>query len=382
MRACLPALVLWVSPALADLQVIPGACPAGPDCLIAFTLDDLAASDARPVVVGDALFLVGIGRGPTGSRDSLMAVGIDLSGPPAIAEVTVLDATATERLGLIEIAPNGTAYALFTFDERDEQNRNRRVGAIQIFDELGQRRGRASAPYTPDWPVMSEWSPVDLLASQAGQNALTFQNGRMALRVGRFLLSAGLDDGQMQLVETGTSEGDDGIDRMIDLIFDPVGGDVIWVTPGLTGFFNHPADGRPAALNLATPPAAFPPDVVGHVGMIPAELEPNRSDYGRSYASVTLSPDGARLAVIRLTDDSCDPAPVAYDLMVYDTATGKPVWSQPGSRMGVVPLQLAWTRDNRLILIEARGAVDPPCGPDTGAPPAISVTIFDPRPAP
>jgi hypothetical protein len=382
MRACLFALIVSASPALADLVVIPGDCPAGSDCLLTFNLNDLAASNARPTVIGKTLVLVGIGPGPTGSRDRLMAVDVDLDGPPSISGVTELDATRTERRGLIEVAPDGTTYALFTEDERDHLNRNRRVGAIQFFDEFGQRLGRVSSPYAPDWPEGAYGSPVEVMTSFVGQNALRFANGRMALRFGRFVLSAGLDDGQVQLVETGEPSADDGLDAMLDRIFDPVGGEAIWVTPGLTGYFNLASDGAPPALNLATPPVADPLDVLGHTGMIPAELEPNRSDFTRSYASVTLSPDGAWLAVIRLTDNSCDPAPVTYRLDVYDTGTGKLAWSMPGTSDGVASLQLAWTPDSRLVLTEARGAVDPPCGPDPDAAAAVIVTIYDPHAAP
>jgi hypothetical protein len=381
MRAAFAALILATTPALADLRLEPGTCPTDDGCLATVTLRNLSASPARSLVIGDALVLVGIGPGPSGLTDSLMVVDIDLSGAPNITGVTELDATFTERIGTVEVAPDGTAYALFTHDERDHLNRNRRVGAIQFFDELGQRQGRVTSPYSPDWPETVEWTPVDLLESHAGTNALRFADGKMSLRFGRFVLFVGISDGRMTLTETAPAVQNDPLPDLLDRLFDPVGGERIWVANGLTGYYNYPADGSPSALHLATPPITVPLDVLGHADMIPAELEPNPDDYSRDYAAITISPDTSLLAVIRLTDTSCDPDPVPYDLVVYDTGTGKEVWSAPGTRPGIVQQGLAFTRDNRLILTEARGAVDPPCGPSDD-PPAIAVTIYDPRPAP
>lgn len=376
MRHCVLALALLSQPAKADLQIVPTGCPeAAVSC---FTLTDLSASPGQPVIVDPSLVVAGVGRGPTGARDSLVVVDIDLSGQGRLVGVTVLDATATERLGRIEIAPDGRTFALFTRDERDHLNRNRLVGAIQFFDEGGTRQGRVASPYLADWPVDAEWSPVDLMAAYAGTQALTFRDGAMALRFGPYLLQAGLVDGQMHLAGSGAAGADADLGALVNRMFDPLGGEGLALRPGLTAHHSFPADGRPAALYLSAPPLSDPPDVRGHLDLAPVPLEPNAADYSRDYGAIALSPDGTRLAVIRLTDASCDPDPVPYDLVVYDTATARPIWSQTATRSGIVQQTLAFTRDNRLVLTEARGAVDPPCGPDDGTAPAIAVIVYNP----
>ncbi len=122
-------------------------------------------------------------------------------------------------------------------------------------------------------------------------------------------------------------------------------------------------------------------DALAHAEKTPLVLEPNDSDYSRDYSSLALSPDGTRLAALRLADTLCD-APVAYRLVVYDTASGNLIWTTQGMRSTPAQQHVTWTPDNRLILTEARGTVDAPCGPAQDAP-AIAVTMFaPPLPAP
>ncbi|MCU0827951.1 MAG: hypothetical protein MUE52_11205 [Tabrizicola sp.] len=381
MRTCLFALALIPAPALADFRIEPRDCPADVGCLAAVQLTRFSQSPSVPVVVGDALVLVGIGPDDTNSMTSLLAVEITLSGTPALAGVTELDATTTERQGRIEVAPDGQTYAVFTVDERDHLNRNRLVTAIQFFDEMGERQGRVGPPYTPDWPEDLEGTPGDLLSTYRGTNALTFAEGRMSLRFGRFLMSARIADGAMELVETAPGSEEDGIEALANLLFDPTGGYGSWVQAGVMGFHNYAGDGRPPELGLARTAPSVPPDVLGRWTASEVILEPNEADYQRDYAAVTISPDGALLAAIRLGNSSCDPGPSPFDVVVYDTRTGRLVWTAPGVRTGVVQLGLAFAKDNRLILTEAQGAVAPPCGP-TEDPSLVRVTIYDPRPAP
>ena len=381
MRASLFALALIPAPALADFRIEPRDCPAEVGCIAAFQLTRFAQSPSVPVVVGDALVLVGVGPGDTGAMTSLLAVDIDLTATPALAGVTELDATTTERQGQIELAPDGRTYALFTVDERDHLNRNRRVTAIQFFDETGQRQGRVGPPYAAGWPEELEGTPGDLMANQRGTNALQFADGRMSMRFGPHVLSASIADGSMILVEDLPVSGETGISTLENLMFDPVGSEVIWAMPGLTAFYNHASDGNPSALGLARTEPLLPPDIIAHWSSPVVELDPNPSDYSRDYQAVTISPDGSLLAAIRLNDTSCDPDPVPFDLVVYDTETGQQVWSAPGQRAGMPRYGIVFAPDNRLILTEARGAVDAPCGPDA-APPTMMVTIYDPRPAP
>jgi len=378
MRALMLCLaVLVTGPAFAELAIKPAACAPDSNCLAAFTLSGLAASPSRPVVRGDTLVVSGIGPGPTGAPTSLMAVRLALTGPPALAGVTTLDATGPERPSPVEVAPDGTAYAVFTTDDRDHLNRNRRVAAIQFFDVQGQRQGRVVSPYLADWPAEVEWSPADLMGAQAGTNSLQFADGKMTLRLGRFDLSAGLADGRMELVEV--SSGPEMIEDVVNILFDPVGVSQAWAGPGVTGVFTYASDGSPAVLGLVRTDRETPPDVMAPLTLDLIQLEPNEADYSRSYEAVTLSPDGTLLAALRLDNSSCDPTPMPYALVVYDTASGQLLWSHAGVRQGVVQQDLTFTPDNHLILTEAWGAVDPPCGP-TDESPSILVTLYDPRP--
>jgi hypothetical protein len=378
MRAVILALMCLSQPALADLSVAPRDCPRV--AITCFSLTDLAVSPGRPAVVGEVLVIVGQGRGPSGTRDSLLAVELDLSSP-AIAGVTRLDATRTEREGLVEIAPDGATYALFTEDERDHLNRNRRVQAIQFFDENGQRLGRITAPYTPDWPDALEWSPGEVFLRLAGTNALIFAGPLFYAQIGDHVLSAEIATGKVSLYAPATADTAAflaGIDRL----FDPVGFETLWLTPAHTGFFTVATDGSGAALYLAEPGHEHWPDVLGYTDTVPRVLDPNPETEGgapdslRSYRALAVSPDWSRLAVLRLPDDRCDDSPVAYDVRVYDTTTGALVWSAPGVRAGLLVQDLVFARDNRLILTEAQGAVDTPCGPADPASPEVRVTIF------
>lgn len=378
MRRCLP-LVLLASPALADVQVVPVACP--PQAVACFTLTDLAASSGRPVVVGDALVLVGLARGPTGTRDTLMAVDVDLSGAPTLGGVTVLDATQTEARDPVEIAPDGTAYAVFTTDERDHLNRNQTMGAIQFFDETGQRLGRVAAPYAPGWPQEADWSPVDVYLSHLRTNALRFAEGAMTLRFGRFLVSAGLADGAVTVTDLGEGVGETDVVALADEALGGAGFQHLWVIPGLTAMANYPMDGTPATLRLARTPISEPPDALGHLGLDQTVAEPNPDDYLRVYESIALSPDGSRLAALWVQDQGCGAVQTDYSIAVYDTVNGDRLWSWQGVKTGIALQDLTWTQDQRLVLTEARGALEPPCGPDPAAP-VVSVTLFDPRPAP
>lgn len=378
MRLCLP-LVLLAVPALADVQVAPADCPA--QAVGCFLLSDLAASPGRPVVVGDTLVLAGLGRGPTGTRDRLMAVDIDLTGAPRLGAITVLDATRTEAQGQVEIAPDGAVYAVFTGDERDHLNRNRAMGAIQFFDESGQRLGRIAAPYAPDWPEDAEWTPVDLYLSHARTNALRFGDGVMSLRFGRFQVSSTLADGAVTVTDQGEGAGDADVIALADEALGGAGFQHLWMLRGLTAMANYPFDGSPATLRLARTPASDPPDVLGHVGQAATVVEPNADDYSRVYESIALSPDGSRLAALLVQDEGCGAVQAGYRITVYDTVTGARLWSHSGVKTGIAQQDLTWIADQRLVLTEAHGALDPPCGPDP-APPAVSVTLFDPRPAP
>jgi hypothetical protein len=381
MRAGLFALALIPTPGLADLRIEPADCPAEVGCITAFQLRNLAQSPSTPVMMGDALVLVGIGPGQTGTMTSLMAVDIDLSGQPSLAGITELDATQSEKLGAVEVAPDGRTYALFTVDERDHLNRNRRVTAIQFFDEQGQRQGRVGPPYVSGWPESLEGTPGDLMANHAGTNALYFAKGRMSLRFGRFLLSASIADGAMSLVETTPGTEGDGIEALANILFDPVGAQVIWAQPGLIGHYNYASDGFPTTLGLARPSAMTPPDVLGQLGAPAAVLMPNEADYARYFNGITISPDGTLLAAIRLKDASCDPDAKAFDVLVYDTASGQQVWSVTVTIEGIPRQGIVFTADNRLILTTATGDVQPPCGPSAD-PSAVTVTVYDPRPLP
>jgi hypothetical protein len=375
-RAIPILLALLPGPVLADLRLTPRDCPPGAGCPAAARLSAFALSPSTPAMVGEALVLVGIGPGPTGAMTSLMALKIDLAQPPVLSGVTELDATPTETLGTVEVAPDGRAFALFTTDERDHLNRNRRMTVVQFFDEGGRRQGRAGPPPPAGWPEGAEGTPGDLLASQAGTQALQFAEGRMSLRFGRFLLSAGIADGRMTLAETAPG-GEEDLEALANLMFDPVGGQVIRVRPGLTAWFTHAADGSPAQLALARTPASTPPDILAHGSGPERVIEPNAADYGRDYAALALSPDGTRLAALRRDAASCDPGPRAFALVVYDTGSGALVWSAEGVQDSRVQTGLVFTADNRLVLTQAQGAVAPPCGP-MDAPPAVTVTVYDP----
>lgn len=373
MRAICLAIAVMSGPALADLRIVAADCPVGAlDC---FQLDDLAAAMARPVVMGTSLVLMGLAPGPTGSRDRLVAVDVDLS-RKAVSGVTVLDATPTERAGMIEVAPDGSAYAIFTTDERDHLNRNRRVGAIQVFDAMGQRLGRVSSPYLPGWPDVVDWSPVDLMALYAGTGALVVRDGTMGLRFGDWLMTAGLGDGQLLLA----GPADQDLAALLNLIFDPLGYEGLALRPGLVGHYTFPADSRPAGLYLSRPPASDPPDVLAHLQGTPTLIGPPLEALSPAYSAIALSPDGTRLAAIRLSDTRCGPDPVAFELVVHDTDTGRLVWSQSGQRPASLQQDVSFTRGNLLILTEAMGALDPPCGPDTGSAPAVRILLFDPGP--
>lgn len=183
-------------------------------------------------MVGNALVLVGVGPGDNAAMTSLLAVGTDLTGTPARAGMTELDATITQRQGRIEVASVGRTYAPFTVDERDHLNRNRLVTAIQFLDEMGQRQGRVGPPYAPDWPAELEGTPGDRLSIHRGTNALTFADGLMSLRFGRFPMSARISDGAMDLVETAPGSDEAGLEALANLLFDPLGAYGTWVQSG------------------------------------------------------------------------------------------------------------------------------------------------------
>ena len=369
------AFVLLANPALADLRVGPADCP--PEAIGCFTLSDLAASPGRPVVAGEALVILGLGRGPTGTRDRLMAVDVDLSAVPALGAVTVLDATQTEARGQVEIAGDGTLFAVFTSDERDHLNRNQTTGAIQFFDEFGRRLGRLAAPYGPDWPEGADWSPVDLMQSQVRTHALRIAGGAMALRFGRHAVRVDLADGALTVTDTGKGAGGTDLIALIDDMLGGPGFEQLSVMPGLTALANYPADGTPATLRLAVTEVSDPPDALGHVGRDQRVIEPNPNDYSRIYESLALSPDGRRLAALRLQDTGCGGGPAPYEITVHDAATGERLWAWRGTQTGIAQREITWTADRRLILTEARGALDPPCGPDP-APPAVTGILFGP----
>lgn len=374
------ALCCLAQPALADLGIRPGDCPAG--AVSCFVLADLAASPGRPVVVDQMLVVVGMGPGPTGTRNTLMAVGTDLSGLPVVSQVTDLDAMPTEQQGIVEISPDGSTYAVFTHDERDHLNRNRRTPAVQFFDETGERIGRVTAPYMPNWPEALEWSPADVFERLAGTNTLRFAEPFVSVHLGNHAISTNVATGDMSLLALGDAvEGD--LVAGVETLLDPVGYHTVWMTPAQTVYFNEASDGTGAALYLTRPGLEVWPDVLGYTDAVVHILDPNPStaggapDYLRSYRGLTVSPDWSRLAVIRLSGDSCDVAPVAYEILVYDTVTAELVWSHIGQRQGSVAQDLVFTEDNRLLLTEARGAIDPACRLDRNTSPSVAVTIFD-----
>jgi hypothetical protein len=372
MKPLLPFL-LFAAPGLADVGLASADCP--PDAQSCFAVTGLALSPGRPAMVGQGLVLVGQGDGDTGMPNALLAVRIDLGGP-RVAGSVVLDATASERLGLVEVAPDGGTYAVFAQDERDHRNRNRLTPVVQFFDDGGQRLGRMSPPHPPSWPDALEWSPVDLLRGFAGTNALRFSDDRMALQFGPHALSVSFADGALTLASGPGTDLEERVDNLL-----VGGGDSIWVTPGLTAHATWAVDGAPATLRLSRTAMRRAHDALAHAETTPLELEPNDSDYSRNYSSLALSPDGTRLAALRLADTLCD-APVAYRLVVYDTASGNLIWTTQGMRSTPAQQHVTWTPDNRLILTEARGTVDAPCGPAQDAP-AIAVTMFaPPLPAP
>lgn len=383
--------LILATPARADVQVEPLECPptANETCVTAFKLKWFDAAGSRPVVVGDALVLVGT-IDPYNASERLVALDVALDGgfdPTPILATTILDATKTEQEGYVEIAPDGRHYALFTYDERDDQNRNRTVGAIQFFDETGQRLGRVQAPYLAEWPDYEalEWSPVDVFGRYRGQNALRFDGQTMSLRFGRYLLSARLRDGAMTLSELTPATGDsDRLEDYANWIFDPVGYETLWVTPGLTGYFNEISDGNAAKLRIARPESTDPPDAFAYYSMEGTLLDPNPGrEYSRSYSGLTISPDGGLLAVVR-TDGNFECGQTQpYELRVYDTATGSMLWSLAGQSPVGTRRDLAWSRDNRLAFVEAFVPGNW-CDQSTDEKPSgeVSVQVFDLRQAP
>jgi hypothetical protein len=353
---------------------------------MAFTVKSFTGSASRPVVVGNLLVLVGVIDATTGA-DQLVALEIDLAEPGPIREPTVFDATETERNGYVEVAPDGQYYALFTADQRDDQNRNRTVGAIQFFDEAGQRMGRVEAPYLADWLPYEvlEWSPVDVFARYLGTNALTFRGGQMALRFDRYVMAADLRDGAMTLTDLAPGDVGD-VSDYTNVMFDPVGYENYWFAPGITASFNEVADGSASRLRMVTKNPTDPPDTFGNF-RIDQELvlEPNEDrDYGRAYRAITVSPDGRLLAVIRFQDEAPDDTPRGYEVRVYDTKTRELVWSEPGGPVACAGLDLAWAGDGRLIVTETLGGLPARCGLSLSGPtnPLVSVRVYKPRMAP
>jgi hypothetical protein len=377
------------TPALAYTEVEVTPCPSSQtdDCLTAFTVKSFTGSATRPVVVGDTLVLVGIIDTTTGA-DQLVALEIDLNEPGPIREPTVLDATETERKGYVEVAPDGRYYALFTADERDDKNRNRRVGAIQFFNELGYRAGRLQAPYMALWPEegVIEWSPVDIFGRYAGTNALTFAGRDMSLRFGRFVLTADVRNGMLTLTELSPAGEGDALEDYLNTMFDPVGFENEWFAPGLTATYNEIADGSASKLRMTVRTPTNPPDTFGDFRTDQqVTLEPNDDrDYRRAYRAITVSPDGRLLAVIRFQDESCDDTLRAYEVRVYDTGTKELVWSEPGTRAAWAKLDLAWARDGRLVLTETLGGLPAHCGLDLSVSisPVVNVRVYKPRMAP
>jgi hypothetical protein len=318
-----------------------------------------------------------------------VALDIDLTEPGSIRKPTVLDATETERTGYVEVAPDGRYYALFTADERDDQNRNRTVGAIQFFDELGYRMGRLQAPYMALWPEegVVEWSPVDIFGRFVGTNALTFEGRDMSLRFGRFVLTADVRDGMLTLTELSRATGErDALEDYMNTMFDPVGYEYEWFAPGLTATYNEIADGSASKLRMTVRTPTDPRNTFGD-GQTDQQvtLEPNEDrDYGRAYRAITVSPDGRLLAVIRFQDEPCDDTLRGYEVRVYDTATKELVWSEPGTRVAWAKLDLAWAGDGRLVLTETLRGLPAHCGLDLSVPisPVVNVRVYKPRMAP
>lgn len=390
-RPCLLALALSVAtPGLAytPVEITPCTQNQTGDCQLAFTVKAFTASGSRPVVVGNVLVMVGMIDATTGA-DQLVALDIDLGDPGPVHQPTVLDATETERKGYVEVAPDGRYYALFTADQRDDQNRNRMVGAIQFFDELGRRAGRVKSPYMALWPDegVVEWSPVDIFGRHVGTNALTFEGRDMSLRFGRFVLTADVRDGMLTLTELSRPTGErDALEDYVDTMFDPVGYENYWFTPGITASFNEIADGSASRLSMTIKPPTNPPDTFGDDRTDQSILlEPNLDrDYARAYRAITISPDGRLLAVIRYQDAACDDTPRGYQVRVYDTATKALVWSEPGTRVAWAGLDLAWSRDGRLVLTETQRGLPSHCGLDlsVSSSPVVNVRVYKPRMAP
>lgn len=338
---------VWAAPVAATLPCDPGL--AG--CVTVLTLRDFDPLQARPVWLGDRLRMVGV---TTGDEATEALVTIDLGLGGALVAPRTLDARAEEMTDAAspasmpfrteaEFAPDGSTLVVFGHGPGPA---GANVG--QVFDSAGARLGQLDGSAPAGWPVQVDWTAVDLMRLSVGQNTLRFADGMMSVTAGRFVVTARLEDGQVSVVETRPADQpDDDLALALDRVFDPVGREVVWQGTGLTAVTNAAADGFPAQLVLVRGegerPLSRSPDAV--------VLDANAGDYSRDYRAPVISPDGARVAVIRTSDE---PETGPIEVLVYDSGSAALIWTAALDRVSPrpAPRYLVWVGGGRLALIE------------------------------
>lgn len=327
MRAFLIALCL-ASPAVAHEPVIE-ACAVEPDraCPVEVLLPGLEPLDGAPVLTAlDRLTY--LAHGATGP----VAVQVSADDGQILRQVPLrLIEGVDVHVGLV--AEGGQGYALSLWHGGTE------VG-LQFFDPDGAPRGLMPATWPDDWPLeMSLASAVTLLA---GQGMLRFDGAGLRGALYRFDLVVTAADGVLTVTETrpGNSAADRlgaYLERRLAHQIDPVGAEAVHAQGALAAVTTWASDGSPSRLLLRSADG-------GEIAF-DQRLGPDRMEV--HYSAARVSPDGTRLAAIRMTEEG------APRLMVFDTATTAPLFDAPlptGWRPATV-----WLRNGRIAVLQDDG---------------------------
>jgi hypothetical protein len=196
-----------------------------------------------------------------------------------------------------------------------------------------------------------EMSPAGTLALLADQGVLTLDSDRLSGSFYRFEVSAAVADGAVTVRELGpATDASDTLEAYLQRRFaaqlDGVGYEDVQLNGALSAVTTEASDGHPSRLMVRS-------EAGGEVAF-DQRLGPERMGY--SYSAARLSPDAARVAVMRDASYAADQPPV--QLMAFDVATTAPVFVAPLPE-GAAQQQLVWVPGNRLAVVQSgNGATD------------------------
>ncbi|MGL4236241.1 hypothetical protein [Tabrizicola sp.] len=301
-------------------------------CALEIDLPDFQTIDADPRIVDGQLLRL-LGADPAGR---LTSVDVSLA-DGAVAGSVLLDLV----LGLPDhveglIAADGKTFAVYPWTGEGDR------GGFRFYDATGKTLGTMSADVPDGWQF--EYSPAETLGILAGQNRLTFDETALRGTFYRFELYVSVADGTFDVRElhAGTSGTNplDTLDAYLGRLLAGQGPDPgyeyeSFVGP-LSAVTTEASDGNPSRLSVRS-------EEGGEV-FFDQRLGPARRGY--DYRQARLSPDGARLAVIRTQSAEGDST---TQLMVFDVATTAPTFAAELWQEGPV----VWLPDNRIAVLQA-----------------------------